>query len=246
MVVAEAPTLARLSLHSGHLRGGGLLVSEPESGSTVGKRVAELRVAYGLSQAELARRAGVGQGLIGRIERGFTASPRGETLRLLADVLHVTVNDLLSPSAPESANTAQLPELPISSWVHQISVGPMTYVPQVSITLSAGDPQYTPDGEPWLVPMEWARGKQLVAAKVDGTCMEPELMDGDTVIVDVSRREPSQGDIIVALLEDGTMAVKRFNTFQGVPMLVDNRNRLYPLDNAQVQGIVVSAHRRYQ
>jgi transcriptional regulator with XRE-family HTH domain len=53
---------------------------------TAGELLREARLRHGLSQAQLARRAGTSQAAISRIERGLV-SPRVETLTTLLDKL---------------------------------------------------------------------------------------------------------------------------------------------------------------
>lgn len=59
-----------------------------------------LRIAMGLSQSELARRAGVGRTLLCRVERGVRP-PTKEFLEALATVLPLTPNQLNPPKAPK-------------------------------------------------------------------------------------------------------------------------------------------------
>lgn len=63
-----------------------------------GRKMRELRQRLGLSQDEMARRAGVDERTIRRAERGQT-QPHGETLRIIATTLGVSVADLLSEDA---------------------------------------------------------------------------------------------------------------------------------------------------
>lgn len=55
----------------------------------------EARKERGMSQAELARRAGVPQGVISYIECGRTKHPRIDTLQAIAAALQCTVDELL-------------------------------------------------------------------------------------------------------------------------------------------------------
>ena len=87
---------------------------------------------------------------------------------------------------------------------------------------------------------------ESTVSRVSGDCMEPEIMSGDIVIVDLAAREPRPGQIVAALLRDGTMAVKRYERHRGYPRLVDNKGRVYPVDGAQIQGLVVSFIRRFR
>ena len=59
------------------------------------ERLTELRIDAGLSQSELARRAGLSQGAVGNIER--RGSGRPESLKKIADVLGVRASMLAKP-----------------------------------------------------------------------------------------------------------------------------------------------------
>ncbi|MGL4338975.1 MAG: helix-turn-helix domain-containing protein [Nocardioides sp.] len=60
----------------------------------LGEIIREARIRADLSAAEVARRAGVTKGTITRLELGQIASPRGENLRAIADVLGIPASDL--------------------------------------------------------------------------------------------------------------------------------------------------------
>lgn len=70
----------------------------------VANRLKELREHVFLSQAELARRSGIGQGSISAIESG-KQSPTAETLSRLCSVLGVSLSEFFADEVPE-------PELP--------------------------------------------------------------------------------------------------------------------------------------
>jgi non-specific serine/threonine protein kinase len=79
------------------------------------------RVAAGLTQEELAERAGVSTRGISDLERGARSLPRKDTLELLVQVLDLTPADRAafiaaarrSPAAPRRDSTARLPSLPM-------------------------------------------------------------------------------------------------------------------------------------
>ena len=56
--------------------------------------IRELRVKRGWSQSELARRAGIRQGVLSYIESGRTKHPRIDTLTAIAAALGVSVDKL--------------------------------------------------------------------------------------------------------------------------------------------------------
>jgi len=61
-----------------------------------GQRLRALRLAAGFkSQSALARKSGVGQAVISRIEGGGALNPRADTARRLAEALGVTVDELM-------------------------------------------------------------------------------------------------------------------------------------------------------
>ena len=57
--------------------------------------IRELRENRGWSQTELARRAGIRQGVLSYIENGRTKNPRIDTLAAIASALGVSVQKLL-------------------------------------------------------------------------------------------------------------------------------------------------------
>ena len=61
--------------------------------------IKQLRRKLGLSQTELARRAGIRQGVLSYIESGRTKHPRVDTLAAIAAALGVRIEDLLNKKA---------------------------------------------------------------------------------------------------------------------------------------------------
>ena len=73
----------------------------------LGKRVVEERIRRGMSQEDLAGESLLSLRTSQRIESGQT-SPRGDTLKRLATVLKVPVEDLIDRDLPEDANLVVL------------------------------------------------------------------------------------------------------------------------------------------
>ncbi len=57
------------------------------------QKIEKRRFLSGWSKSELARRAGVDQSTVGRVERGETLKP--DTIKRIAEALQLTVEDLL-------------------------------------------------------------------------------------------------------------------------------------------------------
>ena len=90
-----------------------------------------------------------------------------------------------------------------------------TRVPKVAARLSAGGGSFETEGqvrEYFLFKRDWLRRKgnpdQMVLMDICGNSMEPELRDGDTILVDRSRTEVLAGAIYAVGIED-TIMVKR-------------------------------------
>ncbi len=66
----------------------------------IGKRVRTAREARGITQEELARRAGVPLNRVGRIETGAVTDPHFSTLSRIADGLGASVAELLEEPVP--------------------------------------------------------------------------------------------------------------------------------------------------
>lgn len=60
-------------------------------------RLARLRRASGLTQEEIARRAGLATVTVSKLEEGRVADPKSSTLSRIAKVLGCTVGQLMAP-----------------------------------------------------------------------------------------------------------------------------------------------------
>jgi transcriptional regulator with XRE-family HTH domain len=80
---------------------------------SIGDKVRATRKAAGISQEEVARRAGVSLNVINRLERGVILDPHYSTLRGIASALGVPVEDLVREPAlagkPEAPGTGPTP-----------------------------------------------------------------------------------------------------------------------------------------
>lgn len=79
---------------------------------------------------------------------------------------------------------------------------------------------------------------RFIAIRVDGISMEPEIGDGDTIIVD-KERSPMEGDIVVANL-DGQFFVKHFVMKRGRPVLRGNNGDM-AAEGAEIEGVVIQS-----
>jgi transcriptional regulator with XRE-family HTH domain len=79
----------------------------------IGSRIRTERKAQGLTQEELARRAGVSLNIVNRLERGETTDPHYSTLVSITDALGMSISDLREEPVPldEASETGQPEEV---------------------------------------------------------------------------------------------------------------------------------------
>ncbi|MBI4534093.1 MAG: repressor LexA [Candidatus Melainabacteria bacterium] len=117
-------------------------------------------------------------------------------------------------------------------------------------TIAAGHPIDAIESNEYLE-IESQYGKAgSFALKIKGDSMiDDGIFDGDYVIVKPNP-SPNNGDIVVALLNDGTATLKRFYKEKGQYRLMPANSELDPiyidgLDKLEIQGVVVGLFRRF-
>lgn len=87
---------------------------------------------------------------------------------------------------------------------------------------------------------------QVWALRVQGDSMiDAHILDGDIVVLE--RREPRQGEIIAALVDETSTTLKRLVQVRGKPVLRPENKRyrdIVPEQNLESQGVVVGVIRR--
>ena len=183
------------------------------------------------SQSELSRRSGVPQPTINRILKGNgRQGPATETLKKLAVALNVNFQ-WLSEGVGEKSRTISKQKVEFiarpetvegSSRVHAVDDedenNGLARIRKVKLRLSAGIVGFSTDAEegdgtPIYFRRDWmlARGfraEALIAIRVKGESMEPNLYDGDTVVINTDDRKPRDGEVF-ALNYEGEAVVKR-------------------------------------
>ncbi len=132
-------------------------------------------------------------------------------------------------------------------------------VPKVEARLSAGGGSFEDGGEVagyYAFRADWIRRKGdptcMVLMDVVGNSMEPELRDGDTVLVDLSRKEVMAGAVYAVGVEDVVM-VKRLEKLPGRLVLRSDNTDYAPihlqgdeLGTVRVIGKVIWSSREYR
>lgn len=116
--------------------------------------------------------------------------------------------------------------------------------------IAAGKPlePYTDPNATLEIPPSWYSGKRRAfVLQVKGSSMVEEgILDGDYVIVE-EQETAKNGDIVVALLENGFATLKRFFKEETRVRLEPANSQMAPIfaKNVRIQGKVVGVFRRY-
>lgn len=211
------------------LRIGGMLHEYNSAvASVAAQRVRQLRNRRNWSQRTLGERAGVSHSTVSRLERGITHQSDLETLAKLYRALGETLElgDIVPSTPPPPHIFGAVAELIVQEQ-----------------TVSAGFGIWSDTQERYFVAAEDARGRRLVAARVTGDCMEPDLAPGDLVIFDMGRLEPNEDEAVVCTTEDGQVLVKWFKRDDQGVLLLDNKGIEYRLNGLKIEGTVYGSFR---
>jgi phage repressor protein C with HTH and peptisase S24 domain len=137
--------------------------------------------------------------------------------------------------------------------------GEYAHVPKVVARLCAGGGSFETGGEVigyYAFRSDWIRRKgdpgRMALMDIMGNSMEPELKDGDTVLVDQSRQDILAGSIYAVGVDDVVM-VKRVEKRPGALILLSDNTDYAPilvrgdeLSTVRVVGKVVWSSREYR
>lgn len=117
-------------------------------------------------------------------------------------------------------------------------------------TVAAGAPiEAIPTPDSIGVPAELVGRKECYALRVQGDSMvDDHIIDGDVVVLE-SRKQPRNGETVVALVHRDEVTLKRFYHEGGTVTLVPANPALkpmqFPAEDIEVQGVVVGLLREY-
>ncbi len=193
------------------------------------------------TQADLARELGVGRAAVSLAKRKDTVPPRW-------------VLDLSSSFGLNSSWLETGLGYPRSSGHND----PFVSVPKVRARLCAGGGSFETAGQVegyYSFRSDWlnSRGKpvDMVLMQVVGNSMEPEIREGDMVLIDQAKTEIYSGGIYAVGVED-TVMVKRIEKLPGVLVLRSDNQDYSPIhlsgdeiDNVRLIGKVLWVSREY-
>lgn len=195
---------------------------------TFGEKLKRLLAERGMSQRQLGKESGIDREYINQIIAGKVKNPSMKIAQKLAKGLKISPGiffDSGSSLNPESAMAV-------------IEAALSAYIP-VYAEVSAGGGMEPID----YVATTRARPApdNLKAFRVRGLCLEPQIIEGDTLIVDTAI-SPQNNDLVVVIM-DGEASVKHYRDTGEDRWLENNEGKFKPEDVHQV-GVVVEFNRK--
>lgn len=201
-----------------------------------------LRKSKGLTQDELAKRLEISRSTIGMYEKG-AREPDFETLTLIADYFNVDVDFLLG----RTNKTTYIP--------HAAPAAKKGTTIKILGHVAAGIPieaiEDVIDEEE--IPEELAKTGEFFGLKINGNSMEPDIHDGDTVIVR-KQNDAESDEIVIALVNGNDGVCKRLKKYTDSIALISLNPSYEPMffsqeeiDNKPVRivGKVVELRRKF-
>lgn len=207
------------------------------STSTFGERVRARREDLKLSQDQLAKKVGISQVSIKKIEAGG----RTRFGRKLADALETTLTWLEtgeSPSAEDTRRQLLSATDQILVWDHPDDLpedGNRAWIDRYDLVCSAGNGAVQWDirqkrALPFTLDFFRAIGsdpRDCRLAEARGDSMEPFLFDRDMIMIDTSKTQPKDGKVFAVCFEDEFL-VKQIFRQSGGDLTLHSYNSKYP------------------
>lgn len=150
------------------------------------------RLRLGLTEQQFAERVGVSRGAVQQWEREGGTAPRRANQKAVADLLGLTVAELISGGEPNVGELIKGRRVPLISWV------------EAGLMNDISDPFHPGEAEEWVFASESQPSDGSFALRVSGASMtspDPDAVhsfpDGTVLLVDPNRAV-SPGDFVIA------------------------------------------------
>lgn len=181
------------------------------------KRLKELRIASGETQADIASMLGITRAAYTNIENE-KREPDYETLKKLANHYSVSIDYLLDNSIDFFSNSPPAPSRPGSKWIPVLGrVAAGTPIEAVEDILDYEE-----------IDAKTAASGEYFALQIKGQSMEPRIKDGDVVIIR-KQNDCNSGDIAVVLVNGDEATVKRIKKRPEGIMLIPSNPAYEPM-----------------
>lgn len=194
-----------------------------------GQALKEARLIKGMSQEELALESELDRTYVSMLERGVK-NPTLGTISKLARSLGMTPLQLVKRS--EQLSSGEL----TSKSVKRNSLRP----PFFGTPISCG----RPINEQFEIEKELSLDEEMIKnpadtffIKANGDSMAPTIWDGDLLIVSLKKR-PTNGDVVVAQVEDEFTVKRFFKTTKGIKLIPDNTHYKEITVSELTQGLI--------
>lgn len=211
----------------------------PRKVSRIGARIKALRERYGWSQELLAMKSGLKRARIANWETGQRQQPRADALMKLARAFHVAVEELYEAAGyqvdREVPRHVETPE----EILERLRLAQPESIP-VYRDFHAGQEHAEPIEYIYRSPSRGVKGN-IEAYNVHGYCMEPEINDGNIVVVDHDLPGEA-GDIVLCLVNDEVI-VGRLRLEKDELWLQNNEEKIR-LADFQASAVVIEVIKR--
>jgi len=202
----------------------------------------ELRAEREWTQLELAKRSGLDRGYIANLEIDGVGKPAGEVFIKLARAFNIRPEELYQAAGYIIDTNVLLrvhKETP-EDILDRLRVSISSTVPVYEdFPFHAGSPVEPVDHVP--IVKERARGRNLEGYIARGNCLEPEISNGNIIIVDRDG-QIDNGDIVAALVDD-MLHLGRLRKIADELWLESNHGR-FKLEEAQVAAPIIEVRRK--
>jgi len=191
-----------------------------------GRLLRKLRLNKGWSIREFARQSKVSDSEIGLLERGIKKNPTPKTTDKLYKALGYQEN---KPTFKHPGSVVEEIDSMVKSQI------------AVFAEVSAGDAEMEPIDYVAVSRLKPV-SESIRAYRVKGLCLEPEIKDGDTLIVDTSLA-PQSGNLVVVIIE-GSPSVKRYRSYPDGKKWLENNDGRYTPESVHLHGVVTDVNHR--
>ena len=178
--------------------------------STLGKRIAEKRIAKGLKKKDLAKLINVHDTLIGKYERDEV--------------------DLGASKIKEIAKFLNTTPAYLMGWEDNDKEAPQGIKIPVLGTVAAGIPISAVEDilDHEEIPQSWESQGEFFGLRIKGDSMQPKMDDGDVVIVR-QQSDANSGDTVIALVNGDDATCKKLQKTENGIMLVSTNPNYLPM-----------------
>lgn len=200
-------------------------------------RLKHIRERRNLTQEDLSTRLKVHKRTISNWETGFRF-PNSKQRKKICDFFGISEAELfLEDSHQLQISNQSISSVPVISWVHANQFADIS------------DP--FPVGVSDTYVLTPAKGKSMFALKIKNDCMEPEFLEGETIIVNPDA-EPKNGDFVIVRDNKSKEATFKQLKIYGNKIILHPLNAKFPdieleeeADRYEIIGKVVEKIKRY-